>query len=292
MSKQIVISFSLLVIHVLSFMASAANFSDLFIPVWGSDHIVTQENQTSLYLDQSSGCGFVSKSKYLFGKTTAQIKLVEGDSAGTITAFYLSSEEPYHDELDFEFLGNVSGQPYLIQTNVFVNGTGNREQRHKLWFDPTIGFHNYTFFWNHQYILFQVDDIPIRMYTNEESKGAPFPKSRAMDIHGSLWNGEDWATQGGAIKTNWSNAPFVAKFGSFEVDSCAMAAETQFDVLKCGKKGKFWWDKSTYKKLDKKQQAKLKWAQTNLLEYDYCKDTARFGNQMPKECPKKSTKTK
>lgn len=37
-----------------------------------------------------SGTGFQSKSKYMFGKVTVQIKLVEGDSAGTVTAFYVS----------------------------------------------------------------------------------------------------------------------------------------------------------------------------------------------------------
>lgn len=36
-----------------------------------------------------SGAGFASKSKYLYGKATAEIKLVEGDSAGTVTAFYV-----------------------------------------------------------------------------------------------------------------------------------------------------------------------------------------------------------
>lgn len=37
-----------------------------------------------------SGAGFASKSKYLFGKVNMQIKLVEGDSAGTVTAYYVS----------------------------------------------------------------------------------------------------------------------------------------------------------------------------------------------------------
>lgn len=38
-----------------------------------------------------SGAGFSSKSRYMFGKVTIQIKLVEGDSAGTVTAFYVSN---------------------------------------------------------------------------------------------------------------------------------------------------------------------------------------------------------
>jgi len=37
-----------------------------------------------------TGAGFGSKSKYMFGKVTIQLKLVEGDSAGTVTAFYVS----------------------------------------------------------------------------------------------------------------------------------------------------------------------------------------------------------
>jgi len=37
-----------------------------------------------------AGAGFGSKSKYMFGKATIQLKLVEGDSAGTVTAFYVS----------------------------------------------------------------------------------------------------------------------------------------------------------------------------------------------------------
>lgn len=65
----------------------------------------------------------------------------------------MSSDGPNHDELDFEFLGNVSGEPYLVQTNVYANGTGNREMRHTLWFDPSSDFHSYSFLWNRDNIL-------------------------------------------------------------------------------------------------------------------------------------------
>lgn len=42
-----------------------------------------------------SGCGYESKKKYLFGEATVQIKLVEGDSAGIVTAFYVKYMHSY-----------------------------------------------------------------------------------------------------------------------------------------------------------------------------------------------------
>lgn len=116
-----------------------------------------------------------------------KLKLVGNDSAGVVTAYYVRAEAELHgffllkqklrrwltdwvllihhqmcsdldaaperDELDFEFLGNRTGEPYIIQTNVYQGGVGGREMRHSLWFDPTAEFHTYSILWNPKQIL-------------------------------------------------------------------------------------------------------------------------------------------
>lgn len=66
----------------------------------------------------------------------------------------MSSEGANHNEFDFEFLGNTTGEPYLVQTNIYVNGVGNREQRLNLWFDPTADFHSYSILWNQRQVVY------------------------------------------------------------------------------------------------------------------------------------------
>lgn len=53
-----------------------------------------------------------------------------------------------------------------------------------------------------------------------ESKGIAFPNNQTMRLYASIWDGEDWATQGGGIKTNWTAAPFTASFKNFKGDAC------------------------------------------------------------------------
>ncbi|GAA0187576.1 hydrolase [Lithospermum erythrorhizon] len=135
--------------------AADVPFGKNYVPTWAFDHIkyFNGGSEIQLNLDNYTGTGFQSKRSYLFGHFSMHIKMVGGDSAGTVTAFYLSSQNNEHDEIDFEFLGNRTGQPYILQTNVFSGGKGNKEQRIFLWFDPTKEYHTYSILWNMHQIV-------------------------------------------------------------------------------------------------------------------------------------------
>ncbi|KAL5974055.1 putative xyloglucan endotransglucosylase/hydrolase protein 23 [Asimina triloba] len=237
----------------------------------------------TLSMDKASGSGFRSKNEYLFGKFDMQLKLVPGNSAGTVTAYYLSSQGPTHDEIDFEFLGNLSGEPYILHTNVFTQGKGNREQQFYLWFDPTKDFHTYSILWNLLQIVFYVDSTPIREFKNtENSTGVPYPKNQPMRIYSSLWNGEGWATRGGLVKTDWTEAPFIASFQNFKADACVWLSGASSCSAKSGSSSSnhTWMNQE----LDSVGQQQLRNFQKNYMVYNYCTDVKRFPQGIPPEC--------
>lgn len=263
---------------------SAGNFYRDFDITWGDGRgkILNNGELLSLSLDKASGSGFQSKHEYLFGKIDMQLKLVAGNSAGTVTAYYLSSQGATHDEIDFEFLGNLSGDPYILHTNVFSQGKGNREQQFYLWFDPTADFHTYSILWNPERIIFSVDGTPIRDFKNSESVGVPYPKNQPMRIYSSLWNADDWATRGGLVKTDWTKAPFTASYRNFNANACVWSSgASSCSSSSPSSSGNETWFSQEF---DNTSQAKLKWVQQNYMIYNYCTDTKRFPRGVPPEC--------
>ncbi|KAI5566215.1 hypothetical protein BDE02_13G005400 [Populus trichocarpa] len=268
--------------------SSLGNFYQNFDITWGDGRakILNNGELLTLNLDKASGSGFQSKNEYLFGKIDMQLKLVPGNSAGTVTAYYLSSKGSTWDEIDFEFLGNLSGDPYILHTNVFSQGKGNREQQFYLWFDPTTDFHTYSILWNPQRIIFSVDGTPIREFKNMESRGVPFPKNQPMRIYSSLWNADDWATRGGLVKTDWSKAPFTASYKNFNAkDACvwsngASSCGTNSSAAAASSTTNAWLSEE----LGSTSQERLEWVKKNYMIYNYCTDAKRFPQGLPPEC--------
>ncbi|XP_022152860.1 probable xyloglucan endotransglucosylase/hydrolase protein 32, partial [Momordica charantia] len=183
-------------------------FDQGFRNLWGSQHQRLDHGALTIWLDATSGSGFKSLRRYQSGYFGAAIKLHPGYTAGVITSLYLSNNEDfpgYHDEIDIEFLGTTSDKPYILQTNVYMRGSGDgniigREMRFHLWFDPTQDFHNYAISWTPREIIFFVDDIPIRRY--ERKSDATFPV-RPMWVYGSIWDASSWATEDGKYKADY-----------------------------------------------------------------------------------------
>ncbi|KAG4176011.1 hypothetical protein ERO13_A11G229300v2 [Gossypium hirsutum] len=240
-------------------VASAGNFNKDVDITWGDSRgkILNNGQLLTLSLDKASGSGFQSRNEYLYGKFDMQLKLVPGNSAGTVTAYYLKSQGSSWDEIDFEFLGNLSGK-------------GDREQQFYLWFDPTADFHTYSILWNPGHVIFYVDGRPIREFKNLESLGVPYPKNQPMRMYCSLWNADDWATRGGL---------------ELHANACALSN----GVSSCStnsSSNNAWFSQE----LDSSSQKVLKWVQKNYMVYNYCKDAKRFPEGLPVECTVRNRK--
>ncbi|KAK3123037.1 hypothetical protein QOZ80_8AG0622790 [Eleusine coracana subsp. coracana] len=250
---------------------------------WGEQHsffyMDGDEDTLALCLDETNGSGFASKDSYLYGRFDIDMKLVANNSAGTVTTLYLMPEDvpwEYHDEIDLEFLGNVTGEPYTLHTNVFANGVGRREQQFRLWFDPTEDFHTYSIVWNPKHITILVDGVPIRDYKNDPVNKMPFPTWQHMRLHGTIWNADDWATQGGRVKTDWTQSPFFAYYRNLLVRPCVPSPGIPWCGAEPAESTRFEEDLD----LEALRQSKAK----HLL-YDYCRDLRKSGDkELPNEC--------
>lgn len=123
-----------------------------------------------------------------------------------------------------------------------------------------------------------VDNYPIRVFNNYGANGVPFPSNQAMRMYASLWNADDWATQGGRVKTDWTKAPFTATYRNFNVVGCVVTAAG--NSCNGNSSGQPWMTQG----LDANGRNRIRWIQQNYMIYNYCSDLKRFPKGLPKEC--------
>ncbi|KAF3341420.1 xyloglucan endotransglycosylase family protein [Carex littledalei] len=265
-----------------------ATFASNMKCTWGKDNCLINDDSAKLILNKWSGASIQGINQFIYGYIDMRIKLVSGNAAAVVTTYYTSSEmkevNDYHDEIDFEFLGNETGNGnyYTLHTNIFVNGVGNKEEQFRMsWYDPTTDYHNYTIFWNPYMVVWSVDGAVIRVFKNYEDQGIPFPKYKPQRVYSSIWNADDWACQGGKIKTNYTYQPFVANYLSYQEKSCLYAGPKS--VQTCNDPSN-WFFNSQYKQLTQTQIDTMKSIRNKYLVYNYCTDTKRFNGSFPAEC--------
>ena len=140
---------------------------------------------------------------------------------------------------------------------------------------------------------FYVDNVLIRAFKNNEALGVAYLRKQPLGIYASIWDGDQWATEGGRIKLNWTSAPFIATYQGFYFNACELVGTNT--VASCAA--------STYaspivsnlasstssssangtQTLTSHQQNQLKWVKKRWLNYNYCVDSHRYPTPPP-EC--------
>lgn len=125
-----------------------------------------------------------------------------------------------------------------------------------------------------------VDNIPIRVFENKKAIGIPFPDSQSMRVYSSLWDADDWATQGGRVKTDWTKAPFIASYKNFNANACVQSSGSSNSSCSNSFNTEAWQSLE----LDAIGSRRLRWVQKKYRIYNYCADRQRFAQGLPAEC--------
>ncbi|QHO44523.1 hypothetical protein S83_014408 [Arachis hypogaea] len=266
-------------------------FNDGYSPLFGDSNVVRSDdgNGVNLLLDRFTGSGFISSSMYKYGFFSANIKLPSNYTAGICVAFYTSNGDVFektHDELDFEFLGNLAGKPWRFQTNLYGNGSTHRgrEERYRLWFDPTKEYHRYSILWTAKNVVFYIDEVPIREVLRSAEMGADYP-SKPMSLYATIWDASNWATSGGKYKVNYKYAPFVAEFKDLVLKGCSVDPIEESTVAGrsiCSDQHADL-EAQDYAAVTPRRRLAMRRFRQRYMYYSYCYDTLRYPNPLP-EC--------
>lgn len=124
---------------------------------------------------------------------------------------------------------------------------------------------------------FYVDNVPIREFKRTESMGGDFP-SKPMTLYATIWDGSDWATNGGKYRVNYKYAPYIAEFSDLVLHGCAF--DPIEHMARCdnaeGSEG-------IPTGVTRVQRIKMEGIRKKHMTYSYCYDHIRY-KVPPSEC--------
>lgn len=123
-----------------------------------------------------------------------------------------------------------------------------------------------------------MDNVPVREIKRTEAMGGDFP-SKPMSLYATIWDGSDWATNGGRYRVNYKYAPYIAKFSEFVLHGCAVDPIEQ-QSLKCDNDPKSY---SIPTGITSEQRRKMENFRKKHMQYSYCYDRTRY-RVPPAEC--------
>ncbi|ORX87246.1 concanavalin A-like lectin/glucanase [Anaeromyces robustus] len=132
--------------------------------------------------------------RYKSGKFEVRAKMPI--ASGLVPAIYFASTPDNtngsQDEWDFELIGSNR-----MQTNLFINGQGGREEVWNPPYDLSRDFHTYTFEWTSNSIVLKVDNQVVRTFNNPmPTQPSYFILTNWMCVGCDGWTGPaDWSRQ-------------------------------------------------------------------------------------------------
>ncbi|KAI3453358.1 hypothetical protein Pfo_010021 [Paulownia fortunei] len=271
-----------------AFNVTTLTFGESYSPLFSRFNIQRSPDDKTvrLLLNRFSGSGIITSDYYSYGFFSASIKMPSRYTAGIVVAFYTSNVDTFeknHDELDIEFLGNVEGKAWRFQTNVYGNGSVSRgrEERYRMWFDPSKDSHRYSILWTPTNIIFYVDDIPIREVVRNAAMRGDYP-SKPMSVYATIWDASSWATNGGKKKVDYRYQPFIAEFKDLMLQGCIVDPVDQILSSNCTDSIAALMAKD-YSTISSHGRKSMTWFRQRYMYYSYCYDNVRYPVPPP-EC--------
>ncbi|KAJ2854164.1 putative glycosidase CRH2 [Coemansia erecta] len=167
---------------------------------------------------------------FLYGKATARVKTASVAN-GVVSSFIFRSDVT-GDEIDFEWVGKAPAQ---VQTNYYYRNVLNYQNMVPYTMaDTSAAYHDYTFDWSADKIVWSVDGTVIRTLnradTYDAAKGTyAFPDTRGR-VAFSIWDGgnsgaqgtEDWA----GTPTPWTASTVYSMYVESITIECSGSADT------------------------------------------------------------------